>query len=213
MIIQGNVEINLMGSSLELSKENSVKIINGGSLIIKNGQLNISSPNSIYFESKDSKLTFKNLKIELKCSDLTIYEGSVFIENKCKISSKKLSFINFLSDGVFKILPKATLTLKHNITFLYDPKVDLLIENKQQAKQHFLMTDNSSMLILDSSKILAKNYGISFCFGKILIYNNVTFQNECFTLPEEDVSFDIKPECKTFFSKSAKLTILGIICG
>jgi hypothetical protein len=158
-------------------------------------------------------LTLKNLKIELKKFDLNISSGSVFIENKCKITSKDNSAINFLSDGIFKILPKSTLTLKDNVTFLYDPKVDLLTETQLKAKQHFLMADNSSTLILDSANILAKNYGISFDFGEILIYNNVSFKNLNLSLPAGAVSFDINSQCSVYLYKSAKLTILGIICG
>jgi hypothetical protein len=206
--IASTVTLNLSGETLRLGQDINMNLKKDSNLTITNGFLNIATPNAGLDFEAEAKLTLKNIKVFLGTAELLFSQGSIEVAGKSKIFANTAAQINFTSPGFFKILPKATLTLGPNLTFLYNPSISET-ETATDCKKHFCLEDDSSTLVVDCVKIITVNYGLLFDHGRILVQNQ-TFFTTANKAPQagetwEKASWQLRDPCVLSIAQNASL--------
>lgn len=168
------------GKALTVETTNKITTSGSGALSFENMVLKTLMSGAISCLTYNSKIRLDNTAFIFNQNGFSFSLGNISCQGPCSLTGTNTSSVGgsstftFSSTGTFTVESQSSLELAQDTTFLYQPNPGPGNENLAASKRHFVLTDPSSSLILNSCTFQTTSTGMALNYGKLIVRNLAT---------------------------------------
>lgn len=168
------------GKTLTSEYTNKITTTGSGTLSFENMVLKTLMSGAISCLTYNSKIRLDNTAFLFNQNGFAFSLGSISCQGPCSLtgtntsSAGGTSTFTFSSTGTLTVESQSSLEVAQDTTLLYQPNPGPGNENLATSKRHFVLTDPSSSLILNSCTLQTTNTGMALNYGKLIVRNLAT---------------------------------------